>query len=521
LSLLPDDVLDAELSKSALRRVARQALEHCEIRTLRQLRQYSFAQLQRRPGMGKRVINAIYGYAQSVARRHQCDTPDLALILSQIPDRMLPRQINLLNLDPPTANALKRNRMFTFNDLRKFSTAELLSLPHFSAKVVVSLVNFIREMPTVHFYEMLENTKLRYGAVHGMEGTNRTVVPLKLLVDHHLECLSMQADPKRLERILICYWGQCLSSRQIAFIFGISHQRVTRLVERYVRELANCCGQLMLARLNTLMAGRSVPLYLQSLANEDKWFAAGELKLPQPADATLFIGRLISQTLANYHVVQMHQTWFLARANQSVLKNLPNKCRRRLRMNLKARPTLHECQSIVRTECGNANVPEFTQYIYSMLSPELHFSGRDDLIRLVSIGSSAEARVLLLLEESERALSLGEICNRWSAGNDRKLATRTVLNALSKVAFKVSTRAWGLMKHLPITESETTLVRRKLEQKIKTTHRNWSSPELLRLLRETHPAIAARCNIHIIDAIMRESQQVVQAGKSGWIKRSR
>lgn len=429
LVLLPDHVLDSDIGTLGLPAGLQAALTRCGIRTLRQLRHYSYAQLVDLKFMRRQDPREIVKHLRLLSAIYAHELPDIASVIGHLPDGLLSGSISFTHMDATTSQALIANDIYTYEDLCRLSADNFLQLPAITPAVVKSLIKHIRELPEVYAHE----------------ASVKNQAPAHSLIEWHRQCLSQTRDAARLESLLLMHWGNGLTIDQSARALGITRGTASHLIANHCKLMRSSCGAILIRKLEALMQNRKTPLLVRSLAAEDRWFACPPQYLPHIASPALFAARLVSAMLGDHHVVNFRGQHVLTRASQSQISRLPAACLSRLKTDQSLRSPQQARQAVVE-ECTKHNAGELAVTLFRLLISSAAHS-HDRALPIVR-RSPAAVYVKAVLLESDRPLHIDEIADRLINCFNKQYSEGTLRNTLSRMAKHFGRNVWGLEGHL-------------------------------------------------------------------------
>jgi hypothetical protein len=436
LLTVSDTDLDMPVAQLGLHARLEQKLTNHNILTIRDLRQYTYRQLLAIPPLYRRDVDDLIASLRCLEAQHASILPDIAAMLGRIPAKILSGPIDYSSLDSASEIILIKNGVVTIEDLRMFSTTQLLSLPGVTDSTVLALTRYIRQLPQVL---LLEQT-------HTEDALPHHPVP-KVSTDSFIECclqtLQLHHNPNKLWSLLVAYWGQSKTLTQAAVPLKIGKERACQLIAGFSRALGGIMRSQLESRLATLYKDRREPLYVNRLGQEDPWFSV-EGNLPPNVDPGLFVARAIVSILDRYYIIKLDDHVVLSPLSQSRVRSVMACCLHSL---LESRTSLNRqaVESIIMNQCQVAGAPELAKLIFVDLNRSLHWSKSNGEPILASGPTTIEC-VIAVLGQCCSPLSVQEITDRCTTQFKRPFSVGTIRNVLPRCARHRGRNLWALLE---------------------------------------------------------------------------
>ncbi len=437
-------------------------------------------------------------------------------IIKNYTEMGLLKKIELLGLSVRAANCLQEIGVNYVGDLILKTEWELLKLPNFGRKTLNELKESLSAM-SLRFGMELKYWPLS-NADEIAEQYNHN------LAQNDDECLwaafhrTMDniSDSKQLLIIeaRLGLKGQIRTLEDIAQEFGVTRERVRQIQKKTTQTILRneFWDDVLRIRLKALMSPRSLPLYIDSIQEEDVWFSGFEDKPP-------LLKNIISafSEIESINFLEIDNREILTSINQEEWREIKYDLLNILEHSIEHQHTMDDIELFVEDKLLKANASELATIMFEKLSADLNFSFNGEEMILVSVGNSLSSHLRVVLESIDHPIHFEEIVVLYEEKYGLPISTSYVHSTLSGKEFLLFDRGtYGLPKHLKISEQDKKYIIDKIESVIRSgpEDRQWHSRNLLRHFESE--LFYQNLDQYQINGILQKSNDLRYLGKFIW-----
>lgn len=451
------------------------AKEHLLDRPLRQrLGIYRFAYL-------------VGGDDSDPARIARCAPP----WLQSMPIRQLPLTVRI-------ANGMQRENVKAVGDLVRFEPLGLLSAKNFGRKSFVQLA------------EML-HAALRNGPTS--EDDALVVAEMVTMLEGMRGTLARLGDRERdiLVRRMGLY-GPAETLAQIGVTFEVSRERIRQIEAKVVKRIVHeeHWDDLLISKLEHLLAGRDYPLPVIGVEAIDPWFAG----ISDNGDVVSYI--LENMCGDRFHVVRIDGVPFFAGFDQERWAGCQREARAILKANANGEWDETHCRAVV-SGILDVEAREFGTMLWESVSGECHFADDGHRRILSSYGKSIEAIVEAVLSDSPTPMHYNEIAAAAAKRTNRDIEPLRIHAAAQAVGHLFGRGQYGLSRHCPVEPETRAACVAEVERIVREgpSGRQWHCAELTGLLA-IEGLEEEDIDKYALNMFLRQSASLERLGRLTW-----
>lgn len=426
------------------------------------------------------------------------------------------KKVELLGLSVRSANCLHHDGVIYIGDLVLKTEGELLRTPNFGRKSLNELKAALDKM------RLRFSMELRYwplkdieqlASKHNDELAHQNDETLKEAFSRTMEKV---ADPRHL-LVMEARFGLHDKPRTLedtAQELGVTRERVRQIQKKITQTILKqeFWDDILQFRLQKLMVGRSDPLFLDAIEQEDAWFAGF-------GDNLTLLENLL------HAFSEMEDLNFLSYENRKIVTRLSYEQWRDMKYDLinmlehslDLGHTMDDIEMFVDSKLAKAGAPELSSLLLELLSKDLNFSIINGEMTLVSVGNSLGSHLRALLEIAEKPMHFEEIATLYEQKYGVPISSRYVHSCLGHNEFPLFDRGtYGLPRHLAIPPNVQDSMRKKIEEIIQAgpPDRQWHTRDLIdRFASEPY---ASELNKYTVNIILKPTKQLRYLGKWSW-----
>ncbi len=472
--------------------------------------------------------NITFDSNQSAQVRSVFDFHALFRDRDRLPAWALSTRLSELKLRLRTQNAFRSANLHTVSDVLDFGEARVSSLRNFGVKSQSDFASCLQRLLNTGAEDGLtegsetetEDTNLLTVAfVDANEDTeplsvNSEAEPLRTLLEKALAALTPR------DSYVLCRWLGLGSERTtlelLAVDLKLTRARLGQIKDRALRlaVIAQPWAPILKEKIASRLRDRNEPLYLDILSTEESWFSGFE------SDANA-LGRLIAAVLGRRNIFwrlegrslislcqesQWHR--FVQLANETAVACAAKRS---------SRDEVHTAITGIAIDAGALDLaPELWRVTSAKLQFSRDFAGQE---RLLSVGTSLQAMVSAVLQESACPLSLEDIKAQVSARGSTSTHANHYRTALSSCgALVFSGRRYGFERHLPV-DAETMSTLARVSEAIVSSgpaDRQWHCTELLEEAQSAWLDMPDDVDPYVLNAALLRARNLEPLGRLVW-----
>lgn len=295
---------------------------------------------------------------------------------------------------------------------------------------------------------------------------------------------------------------------------GVTRERVRQIQKKLTGVILQqeVWDDILRFRIAKLLKGRSVPLFVDLIGEEDPWFEGFENNFS-------LLENLVSTFAGD------DKLFFFKIEGRTVISRIDYEAWRDIRFDLIGMlsatighgHTMEDVELFIESALKAAGAPELSPALFDHLSKDLNFSSLNGDLVLVSVGNFLADRLTVLLEEAPKPLHFSEISRLYEQRFGVEVSPRNIHAALGINGFLIFGRGtYGLHKHLRVEPHVQSQVRCAVENKLsaQTVPKQWHSKDLLPFIKGI-PGTEA-IDMYGISIILKPSSVLQYLGKWCW-----
>lgn len=377
------------------------------------------------------------------------------------------------------------------------------------AELGLTLGMTMPEWPPVNLEQLVAEYKLSLAENSGetlAQAVKRTVHAIGSLRTKHILAsrLGLESEVRTLQ--------------ELADELGITRERVRQIQKKYIQTISKTESwvDVLDVKIQQLLNERKTPLYLDSLQDEDDWFAGFERDL----------GHLVKiietfYTRGNANFVSFDERLVLTSIDEDEFKDIRRDILNMLEQTIDLKHTLDDVELFVENRLRQSNAEELASELFDIISKDLNFSFVDGLITLSSVGNSLTNQLRAILTEAHSPVHFSEIPLLYETKYGTPVTERYVHSCLSVGNFILFDRGvYGLEEHLNLNESTQQRIIGEIEDMILNgpENRQWHCQELLGCLGPANNT--GSITKYHVNALLKKSDNLAYLGKFLWKKKS-
>lgn len=400
-------------------------------------------------------------------------------VLSISPPWIMDYEVKSFDMPVRPKNVLAREGAITIGDVAKHTDLDLRRMPNMGIKSVADIALSVRST-IVAAYEKT----ISLGPDAPSEAISDHKVALAYLEDPSTSLVSfletflatLDSTTSTILRSRMGFKTKRKTLREIGDEFGFSHERVRQKVTQAVDKACNNLfwRERLEASLLRLLSERDTPVPLWGLEILDPWFkGANEL-----SDTLAFIFEHFGSN--RLFIIDINDEPYIAEMSSTDFNSLVKTASALLEGLFLSGDsiTLSFAKEKVR-ELLSGRYDYLSETLFSLSSKEAYFSTPltpDSL--LLSYGRNAPSTVHGILADSDRPLHLSEIHAR-AAQMGKHFEARITTVVCQKVGLLFGRGTYGLMKHVPLSDSEIHALINEVEDVVcSNPDKQWHCSEL-------------------------------------------
>lgn len=411
------------------------------------------------------------------------------------------RALDTIGFTVRAANVFAMNGFLVVSDLASTTLNKLLELPNFGRTsandAVAALQKALNEGPNDPTFQ-----KQRSGSETLLVEVYRAMALLGERESNILaRRMGLGCPPETLQ--------------SIGDTYSITRERIRQLESRIVKRLTRECywDDLLSAKLEDLLRGRTFPLPLLGIEALDTWFAG----VAASSDALRYI-------LANFcddrvGLVTIDGIEYFGFLTQDRWEAALREAKKVLSLGANDRWTEQHCRAVV-SPIINERASEFRGLLWDHAIKQCHFADDTNGNRiLASYGRGAEQVVEAILLEAEQPLHYTEIVERSEKRTLRQMDVRRIHNAAANVGILLERGTFGLEKHLGLSADTISNIQEEVIRIVTEgpAGRQWHASELQSSLVDSG-VVNESIDKYRVDFVLRGVSSLRRLGRMAWIE---
>lgn len=268
-------------------------------------------------------------------------------------------------------------------------------------------------------------------------------------------------------------------------------------------------------RISRLLRGRTSPLCLDAIADEDRWFRGFEGR-------EVFLATVIARCSPSpRHTWQLGDRWIAAEIGEDEWNSLRQTALAELAV-LAERHT-GEAGVMKRLErlATAAGAWSLKHALKDSVGPSLQFvrGRRPGQRKLLEVGDTLTKAARAVMVDAGEPLPIGELQARVAQRLGRKVLAVPLRRAVKLAgAHPLGWRCYGLVEHVGLSREQRASVVRQAERLVLggAVGRQWHAGELAEAVTEARPELAGRLNSYSVSALLRESGKLRDLRRMMW-----
>ncbi len=454
---------------------------------------------------------------------------DPSKLLPILPISILEAHISQLGLTVRTSNVFFQQEIFTLKDALAFSLLDMMKWPNFgkkSAKDLCSILdssveNLSFQLPINPEKPNLFNPTLDSEEIEAAPQIDSSIehiseIPLKQHLENSLALL--EEKERTILEYRIGYQGAVKTLEEVGAIIGVTRERIRQIQKKNVNKiiLTQYWDDCIAIKIGVLLSERKIPLYLEMIETEDKWFA-GFLGNYSHLAAII---ELFSDN--EIRLLKINGTIVISRITQDEWDSLVSNFRASLKVKAKEMIwTKSDIELTFKASLEEAGAVDLLPLIWDIFSEILKFDGEGPLSKLVAYGRTAEGAVLVALQKAEGPLHFSEMAVRASEILGKKVDARLAHNVLPRLGAKLYDRGiYGLPKFNPISDITCNHIRLVVNKTLYegTLAKQWHVTEILSELKNKFPSLPNTLDLYVLNIILEASEKLTYLNKNVWAR---
>ena len=455
------------------------------------------------------------GYCRLRILLEEKDCEDPAEIARYSPPWLLVRPVLSLGLSVRAENCLRAAHIHRVVDLARFADRRgLIALPNFGRKtyhdVAKTLMTVLHEGPLGLMTgaagpSTSEETENDAGQAPAQGST---------FVEALETALKSLTKGRDVIKSRMGFAGKRSTLQEIADIVGVTRERVRQIEAHAVRTLSvrPLWGEVVIPKIEAMLAGRIEPLPLLGLDILDPWFRGIE-DIPEPFDYCLenFCNGRFSLIRANSQI-------FVTPLTPAEWDEAVDQGEKILEAAVGQHWQFSHARSVIDGLLSGKG-EELRPELWAAVTPHARFSQLDGGEPvLVAYGRGVEQIIEVILADSDRPLHYTEIARKIAEQFDRPIEARYAHAATGRVGLLYGRGTYGLMRHFPLTDDEADLVVAETEDLIESgkAERQWHCSEICEVLAERGIDFEGRLNPYVVNIALQRSKSLAYLGRLMW-----
>lgn len=430
------------------------------------------------------------------------NSSDPCLVARHSPPWLQERRFDTLPISVRVSNVFSQNGINSVSDLASFTTAALLRIKNFgktSTKNVISALNQgIAEGP---FSEKDEMAK----------GFNRAFLPslrnaLENLNDREKDIVNKRMGLDTAQMTLA----------EIGDQYEVTRERIRQVEAKAVTKIiaTEIWDDIFERKILEFLNDRSEPLPLRAMELLDNWFEGAQEK------PKVFSYWLDAIPTLDAHLISIDDIDYVTELNQNDWEIAEREAKALVQSGIGSGWSEELCRDNVHGLLASKG-RELRDVLWERVSVLCHFADTGSGRILQSYGRGAEQAVLVVMEESEKALHFTNLAERVASRFEQEFDVRRVHNAASNVGLLLGRGTYGLRKHIPLSDAEFCNLGDLAEEIVLDgpEERQWHASEILGLLADRAELQYANVDQYIVSASLNGREAVEDLGRLVWRKR--
>ena len=426
---------------------------------------------------------------------------DPCILATYIPPWFSEREVSSLNLPIRVNNAFRFNGINKVNDLKQWSSKELLMLQNFGRKslndITVALINGLKEGP----FQIETNEEVQETGSFLME-VQRSLLKL---TDREKEILvrriGFNTNPETLENV--------------AKDYDLTRERIRQIEKKAIKKFIRNSNWInkFEKKISCQIIDQTFPLAVAGIEAIDSWFE----NLSKNQD---FLQRLLRvMGSKQIFMIRIEGIFYFSHISQMLWENSVSEAESMLRIAENNSWSLDYVRSLVNGLLPDT-AKEFRNYLWDYLSPKCHFSKNPDgEIILTGFGRGAEKIVKSILTSSTTPLHYSEIAEQAKLLGRYKLNEIQALNAAQNVSYLLGRGTYGLRKHIKLNNEQWNKLLNESESVVCSMEigKQWHTSEILSKVMYRLPNKFDGIDKYILNSVLSDSNVVTSLGRMAWI----
>ena len=326
---------------------------------------------------------------------------DLDQLGKILPDYVLRESLTGKGLSVRATNIFARLNFQTFDDVVKFGQPALMREPNFGRKtlreIFDTMVGLAEDGPQ--------------GAASAVSSVGET-----RLIDHVR--LSLDKLTPKARAVLSSRLGEDGKRKtleEIASELGVTRERIRQIEKKHVQKIIQdyYWDDEIGNRLETLLTGRTRPLFLDLIEVEDEWFSG-------VARNAVFASNIIEYFTKNnptsFFVTNIQSRLIISKIGADGWDELVRSTTNTLSSKTDAGWSRDDVENFCSVMAGSQNVDELTSLLFEIVNEKAIYIGDEsnaEESQLIEFGNSISAQVRSILIESDTPLHFSEVARRY------------------------------------------------------------------------------------------------------------
>jgi hypothetical protein len=426
------------------------------------------------------------------------------------------KKVELLGLSVRSANCFHNEGIIYIGDLVLRTESQLLKTPNFGRKSLNELKAALDKM------ELRFGMELRYwplknieelASKHNDELAHENEETLKEAFSRTMEKVS---DPRYLLVMEARFGlhGKPRTLEDTAQELGVTRERVRQIQKKITQTILKqeFWDDILHIRLQKLITGRSDPLFLDAIEQEDAWFAGF-------SDNLTLLENLLNafSKIEDLNFLPYENRKIVTRLSYQQWRDMKYDLINMLEHSLDLGHTMDDIEMFTESKLAKAGASELSSLLFEELSKDLNFSMINGEMTLVSVGNSLGSHLRALLETTDKPMHFEEIAALYEQKYGVPISSRYVHACLGHSGFPLFGRGtYGLPRHLAIPSDVQDSMLHRIEAIILAgpADRQWHTRDLIdQFAGEPY---ASELDKYTVNIVLKPSKQLRYLGKWSW-----
>lgn len=427
------------------------------------------------------------------------NTDDPCLIARRSPPWLLERHFDTLPISVRVANVFSQTGISTVSDLASTSKEELLRAKNFGKTSIRNVLEALNQGIADGPYSQEDELE---------KGFNLAFLPA---LRNALGNLSDREKDILVKRMGLD--GPQMTLAEIGDEYGVSRERIRQVEAKAVTKIiaTEIWDDVFERKIVELLADRREPLPLRALGMLDDWFDGAHEK------PKVFSYWLDAIPTLDAHLISIDNVDYITGLNQNEWENAEREAKALMQGGIGLDWSEELCRDSVHGLLASKG-RELRDVLWDRVAVLCRFADTGAGRILQSYGRGAEQAVLVVMEESDKALHYSDLAEAITARFEQDFDVRRIHNAAANVGLLLGRGTYGLRKHIPMLDDDFLLLGDWAEEIVLDgpEERQWHASEILRILADRAEFQILDVDQYVVSAALNGREAVEGLGRLVW-----